>query len=258
MTSISYEDLKARLTDEATETFVEMVRIHNEAGKGDRFFIETNSFAGRSLLFVGPGSGDGLSDVDGGTLMDLVGYGLLHQDFSDRGTPNYRVSGEGQQFYRWLMEQQGSPVAQTEEAVRQLLEGDRFATEHSSAAHHLSKAFDLLWSNRTDDTIVSEIGDHLRKALMDITKDVTSGVAGDHEKPIELLEALVASKTDLAERERNALLQLVEFARSVLRLDHRLNHVRDEKDKGREAVTWSELRRAAFTTALVCYEIGQL
>lgn len=258
MTSISYEDLKDRLTDEATETFVEMVRIHNGAGKGDRFFIEANSFSGRRLLFVGPGNGDGLSDVDGGALKDLVGYGLLHLDFSERGTPNYRVSGEGQQFHRWLMEQQGSPVAQTEEAVRQLLEGDRFAADHSSAAHHLRQAFDLLWSNGTDDTIVSEIGDHLRKALMDVTKDVTSGVDGDHEKPIELLEALVASKANLSERERAALVQLVEFARSVLRLDHRLNHVRDEKDKGREPVNWPELRRAAFTTALVCYEIAQL
>lgn len=258
MSSISYEDLKDRLTDEARETFVDMVRIHNEPGKGDRFFIESHTFSGRSLLFAGPGNGEGLSDVDGGALKDLVGYGLLHEDFSSSGTPNYRVSGEGQQFHRWLMEQQGSPMAQIEEAARQLLDGDQFAAEHSSAAHHLGEAFDLLWSNATDDTIVSEIGDHLRKALMDVTKDKTSGVAGDHEKPVELLEALVDSKTDLGEREKATLLQLVEFARSVLRLDHRLNHIRDEKDKGRDSVAWPELRRAAFTTALVCYEIAQL
>lgn len=256
--SIAYDDLAPRLTGEARDTFVEMVRIHNEAEKGDRFFIESNTTAGRNLHFVGPGSRDGVADVDGGALKDLVGYGLIHQDFSDRGTPNYRVSGEGQQFYRWLMQEKGSAIGQAEEVVRQLLDGDQFASQHASAAHHLSEAFGLLWSNTTDDATISEIGDHLRKALMDVTKDATAGTAGDHEKPIERLTELVESRNSLSKREKDALVQLVELARTVLRLDQRLNHIRDEKDKDREPAGWPELRRAAFLTALVCYEIAQL
>jgi hypothetical protein len=50
----------------------------------------------------------------------------------------------------------------------------------------------------------------------------------------------------------------VRLARSVLWLDPRLNHVRDETSKGEPEPDRAEIRRAAFLTAVVCYELAQL
>jgi hypothetical protein len=165
------------------------------------------------------------------------------------------ISGEGQHFHSWLMERSGSPVLQVDEQVRRLVSDD-FARKHAAAAHHLHEAFDLLWSQATSDQSVSEIGDHLRKALMDLTSDVVGEDAGLQERPIERLKAWVGERADLGDRERAVLERLVDLADATLRLDHRLNHVRDEQDKGEEAPSWEELRRAAFTTAFVCHEVS--
>ena len=49
----------------------------------------------------------------------------------------------------------------------------------------------------------------------------------------------------------------ISWPASTLRLDHRLNHVRDEVGKGEPTPTYEEMRRAAFLTALVCYELDR-
>ena len=53
-------------------------------------------------------------------------------------------------------------------------------------------------------------------------------------------------------------MQVVELARVVLRLDHRLNHIRDEADQREPDASWEEVRRATFTTTLACYELDRL
>jgi hypothetical protein len=104
---------------------------------------------------------------------------------------------------------------------------------------------------------VSEIGDHLRKALIDATTDVVGAEAGgEQEKPIQRLRAHVG-RLLLPAREAEVLVQVVELARVVLRLDHRLNHIR-EADQGEPEVSWEEMRRAAFATAFACYELDRL
>ena len=104
--------------------------------------------------------------------------------------------------------------------------------------------------------MVSEIGDHLRKALLDITTDVVGAAAGgEQEKPIARLQAHLS---DRSLSERVVLVQLTELARVVLRLDHRLNHLRDEVGKAQPAPTWDEVRRAVFVTALVAYELSRV
>lgn len=258
MGSITYEDLANRLTTEAMALFRQMVAVHL-ASSGDRMFIRAGPYLGRrgiDLHFTGGGADRNLSGLDGGALDDLAGYGLLQLGHSSRGTPNYRVGSEALAFHRWLMDREGSAMAQVDQEVRRVVSGDAFAAAHPGAAHHLREAFELLWSGRNNDQVVSEIGDHLRKALMDTTNDVVDD-AGGQERPVQRLEAHIADSA-LGDREGKVIIQVVELVRTTLRLDHRLNHIRDENDLGEPPATWEEMRRAAFATALACYELDRL
>ena len=180
MNDISFEDLRDRMTAEALELFIEMAAAHLES-TGDRMFIRSDSMGGTGMTFTGEGSSRRFDDFDGGAVEDLLGWGLLHLGYGSRGTPNYRVSGEAQRFYKWLMNEQGSPIEQVEASVRRVTNSTAFAGSQPGAAHHLREAFDLLWGGRTDDQVVSEIGDHLRKALMDAAAAVV-GTGGDAER----------------------------------------------------------------------------
>ena len=257
MTEISFEDLEQRLTPEALKLFQEMASAHLES-TGDRMFIRSDTWDGTHMVFTGKGSSRQFSNFDGGAIDDLLGWGLLHRGHGGRGTPNYRLTGEALRFHRWLMQSRGSAIDQVEEQIRRVAEGSDFAHAHPGGAHHLREAFELLWGGRTDEQVVSEVGDHLRKALMDATTDVVGRDAGgDQEKPIQRLEAHLAGLSVPA-READVLMQVVELARVVLRLDHRLNHIRDEADQGEPDASWEEIRRAAFTTTLACYELDRL
>lgn len=257
MRDVDFDDLAQRLTPEALELFEKMASAHLES-TGDRMFIRADSAAGTHMIFTGEGSSRQFSNFDGGAVQDLLAWNLLHLDYNRRGTPNYRVTGEALRFYRWLMQSKGSAIDQVEHHVRRVTDASIFATAHPGSAYHLREAFGLLWSERTDEQIVSEIGDHLRKALIDATTDVVGAEAGsEQEKPIQRLRAHVG-RLLLPAREAEVLVQVVELARVVLRLDHRLNHIRDEADQGEPQVSWEETRRAAFATAFACYELDRL
>ena len=257
MIQTPFDELAGRLTPEALDLFEEMAAAHLESA-GDRMFIRVDTTGGTGMIFTGEGSRRQFEGFDGGAIDDLVDCGLLRASYGSRGTPNYRVTGDAQRFCGWLKHNKGTVVDQVEEEVRRLTSSSEYAGRHSGAAHHLHEAFELLWSGRTDVQVVSEIGDHLRKALMDATTDVVGETAaGQQEKPIDRLQLHVAGMK-LPSREADVISELVEFARTVLRLDQRLNHVRDEVDAGHPGASWEEIRRAAFTTAYVCYELDRL
>lgn len=245
-----------RLEQGALDLFCQMAEVHLGAS-GERMFFHSVTFGGGYLDFAGDGTDLSLDDVDSGLLKELERYGFLASEQKPTSTA-YRVTGDGLAFYKWYREQQGAAVAQVEDVVRQLLDGPAFAAAHPGSAHHLNEALALLWQDRTDEQVVSEIGDHLRKALMDVVTDVVGDDGGKAEMPIPRLKEWVAARPELQERERVVLDALVELADKVLRLDHRANHVRDEADKGVPPPSRAELRRAAFLTATVCYEIAQL
>ena len=256
MSQIPFDDLADRLTPAALNLFRWMVTTHLES-EGDRLFIFTDTSAGTELNFLGKGSDRWFSGVDGGALADLTRSGLLHLDDAER-SPNYRVSGEGERFYRWLMQSEGSAIDQVEQEIHRMTSGPEYAEAHPGVAHHLREAFELLWSGHTDDPVVSEVGDHLRKALMDATTDLVGPDAdGQQEHPIERLESHLEG-LDLPSRETEVVSRIVELARAVLRLDQRLVHIRDEADKGEPGASWEEIRRAAFTTVFACYELDRL
>ena len=99
MNQIPFEDLADRLVPEALALFGEMAAAHLES-TGDRLFNSTSTFGATNLHFLGHGSKRQFSGVDEGSLADLAGWGLLHIAYGERGTPNYRVAGEGQRFYQ--------------------------------------------------------------------------------------------------------------------------------------------------------------
>ena len=93
---------------------------------------------------------------------------------------------------------------------------------------------------------------------MDATTDLVGPDAkGGRENPIERL-TFHLDGLKLPSREAVVVSRIVELAEAVLSLDHRLNHIRDEANKGKPAASWEEVRRAAFTTAFTCYELDRL
>ena len=258
MPGATYEDLARRLTSDALVLFKEMVAADLESSSdNDRLFMRLDTWGGTRLMFTGD-SPRTFDKIDAGALEDLLSYSLFHVGYGGKGTPNYRVGGEARLFYAWLMEQQGSPIAQTEDEMMRVVDSAAFAERHAGGAHHLREAFALLYSGRSDEQTVSEVGDHLRKALMDVTTDVVGADAGgQQEKPIKRLENRMAD-LNLPKREAAVVAQIVGLARVSLSLDHRLTHIRNESDVGEPPATWEEIRRAAFATALGCYELDRL
>ena len=192
-----------RLDHETVTLFAEIVEVHLAAERGDRLFIRADSMSGCCLIFSGDGARRTWDGFNGGSLDDLCGYGLLHPGSSTRGNPNYRVSADGMAFHRWLRRRQGTAVEQTERAVLQLVRSADYAAAHAGAAHHLSEAFDLLSADRAGPQVTSEIGDHLRKAIMDTVTDLLGD--GDQEHPDKRLDSWLEQQPALQPRERSVL-----------------------------------------------------
>ena len=256
MSQLPFDDLVDGLAPEALDLFREMAAVHL-GSTGDRLFILSDTAAGTDLDFFTNGFNRLFRGVDIGALHDLTDRGFLHIDDAERST-NYRVSGKGQRFYQRLMQSEGSAIDQTEAQIRRLASGSEYAEAHPKAAHHLREAFELLWSGQTGDPVVSELGEHLRKALMDATTDLVGpDTEGRQEQPIERLRRHLEG-LDLPSREAKVVVRIVELAQAVLRLDQRLVHIRDEADEGEPGASWEEIRRAAFTTVFACYELDRL
>ena len=255
MAGIEYKEIRQRLTPEARALLLEMVEVHL-AGSGDREFLHSTSFGGSDLQFFGTPCWT-KADPDAGALDDLEGYGLLRLvRIGQHSTRTFRVPGEAIHFYNWLMEEEGSPVDQIEVESLRLVEGDAFAKHHPGAAIHLGEALKLLRSSQAvTDQVSSEIGSHLRGAVFDFAADLTNK-DGDTERPLLELKNVVAA-SQVNERERRVLVSLLGLLETVLSLDQRVTHVRDEKDKGRPLRGWDEVRRAVFTTVFVCSELDQ-
>lgn len=256
--SIGYELLRSRLDGEGLDLLRGMIDLHLAAGSGSRFFIFSQTFGGSSLHFVASEAQQTLDNVDKGALTNLVAYGLLHLEYTSRATPNYRVSAEGVAFYRWLRQQDGQAIDQVQISILRLVDSQQFASSHPSASQLLNEVFQLLWSDRSDMSWVSEIGDHLRKALMDTVSDLVVKDDNTPERPVDRLRQGLQRLPHLHERERRMIEQLISLTQAVISLDNRLVHVRDEEHKGEPVPTHNEVRRAAFLTAITCVELSEL
>lgn len=250
MAGPKYVDIVARLTPEAEQLFVRMVEAHLAAptGRSREFYTWGLSRRDPRLRLI---DGDAVP-VDPSALRDLESYSLIRLVRVGRQSDRvYDVSGESLKFYRWLQTYRGEPIEAPAESARRLVEGDGFAAAHAGSAHHISEALALAWSDRTDDQTVSEIGTHLRSAVMDLVSDLVGDRLTDPEQPKKRVAEWLPDK--VGEREAEALVNLVEW---TVKLANRLAHVRDEIGKGRPLRGWDEVRRAAHLTSVVCFELS--
>jgi len=252
----SFDTIRSRLDHAATTLFVDMTETHLSA-TGDRFFARADAGSGTNLIFAGNGSNRTWTGFDGGALDDLVRYGLLSQS-GMRRKEQYRITADGRAYHQWIQHQRGDALAQTEATTLSALQSASFVSVHPSAAHHLNEAFNLVLSDSLDDPTISEIGDHLRKALMDVVANIVPESEISAEQPARRLENWLNANQAIGDRERAVISELLNLTKAVLRLDHRLNHVRDEEHKGEAPATYAEVRRAAFTTAFTCSQLASI
>ena len=119
-------------------------------------------------------------------------------------------------------------------------------------AKHLRAAFGTL-DSRLDLADITIIGDHLRKALIDV-----AGAAAGLSTPDENLERVLRPRRVAAgERADVATAMLLDLVVAVLSLDHAIEHVRDEIAEQRAPAGADTIRRAAFLTAVCCYELDR-
>lgn len=249
---LSYERLADELaaapqTERLLGEFVES-RLADDGAE----FFEIRTGAGYQLLST---SSLGVADPTPSAVNDLIRYGLLRIGRHDsRGGRVLEVDGQALVFRRWLLERRGNAVAQVEDEVRRFMDSPAFAASHGSAARHLDRAFELLWTGAIDDATVSELGGHLRTALIECAA-TSIGLPQPDEDLQSVLDRLRSKST---RRGDLAVVGLADFAAAVMREDQRLTHVRDERVRDREPVDWMELRRAAFLTAVCCHELAFL
>lgn len=245
-----FDHVRSLLSPEPLQLFSELVEaIQNTTGERSIYRMD---FGEASFLFLETAAGRKTWNLDVEKLDSLLEYGLVTRMEGTR----FRVSGDGSAFYAWLQNEQGLPIAQLAQKSLDLVRSAEFASRHASCSHHLSEAFNLLWEGSTENPNVSEIGLHLRNALFDIANDVNR----DGKTSEDLVKRLNGwmSVAALQEREREALESLIVFAKTTLSHAQRLTHIRDDLKKGNPSPEFAEIRRCAFLTSLVCYEIFEL
>ena len=254
LTMTTYGEIAEMITPEGEELFYSMIDAHlAAAGAPHRYWLGHLMQDGYRLMFVGDETLWPQRPVDRSALEDLIGWGLIRRRPAGRD-PHFDIPAQSIRFHRFLRSQRGQPVDTVERSARNFVEGAFFAQRHPLAAGHLTKAFELLWSDSLDHKTVSELGGHLRSALIEVVTAL-AGPSKDPEAVNARLRDWLAAQESLEDRSAAAL---VEYVNAVQHVNQRLTHIRDEEGKGRPTVQWSELRRACFMSSGCCYELGQL
>ncbi len=248
----TFADVLRQLTPEAKDLLVRMVDAHLASDPGDREFFTVRTGAGTGMIFTGNAPFNG-EQIDRTALNDLSQTQAIRLLRHDRHrNPVFDIGPNARRLYALLMAERGHAASSVEEPVRRMMESRAMVEAHPGVAHHLSEAFALLWSDSTSDQTVSELGAHLRSALADLVGDLTARQSNP-EQIAKSLETWVAGRAEV--RSGNAL---VSMAKTVLALTQRLTHIREEANEGRPIEGWHELRRAAFLTSLLCYELAEV
>jgi hypothetical protein len=241
---MSYEQIEQRLSQHGHLLLVWMTDLHSSVNTG-RYFHFVATFGGSWVRWA---HGD-VFETDQASLNELSELGLLRQTV-DGSNPEFEVRQEAVLFVQWLRIRGGAVRAVERETLR-FLNDDKFNTMYPTVAHHLAEASNLLWSpDATSESAVVEVGSHLRSALQSI---VSSVAGGNPEKVNENIRRWAPTVT--ADREATLLMDMVEHAYGCCQ---RLTHIRDESAKGLPVRSHGEIRRIAFLTIVVCYELSAL
>ena len=187
-------------------------------------------------------------------LNDLHDQGLVRVARYDRnGWAQYELPADARDFERW---RRGlpSPAEQVETDVLRVVDDAGFAERHPDAAKHLRAAFELLAAFPLDLPDTRIFGEHLRKALIDVAGAAAGLPASDE----DLQRVFKPVRQSAARRADVAVAMLVDLCRAVLSLNHGVEHVSDELTDRRVPAGPETLRRAAFLTAVCCYELDRV
>ena len=225
--------------------------VEADGGRGG-WFQSIPTF-GNDAILSSNGSSISVRRSSASILNDLASHGLLRiSRYDRRGDPQFELPADARDFDRW---RRGlpSPVQQVERDVLHIIDDTGFGERHPTAAKHLRSPFDLLAAASLDLADTTIIGDHLRKALIDV-----AGVAAGLPNPDENLERVLRPRrVAAAERSDTVLAMLIDFTLALVSLDHSIEHVRDEISEHREPAGADTIRRAAFLTAVCCYELDR-
>lgn len=215
----------------------------------DRPMLVTRTMSGMLVHL-----GDGNIKLDEVLLQDLLDLGLVRRDvFGARAAERLMMSADAVDFYGWFLAQRGTPIDTVEQEVFTLVDGEGFSKRHPTAAKHLGEAFEIVRRGVDDMADLTEVGLHLRGALSDVVQ-ASAGLLAPEEN---VDRATKAARRAAVERGDRAVQALITLAESVMDLDHGLTHARDEQAKGRPVADPETVRRAAFLTAVACYELDR-
>jgi len=248
---MTFEELRQWLTrnPDLDDVFRQIVDADGDSGG---WFQAVTTF-GSDEIVASAGRSIHVRRSSTSVLNDLASRGLLRlARYDRRGDPQFELPANAREFERW---RRGlpSPVQQVERDVLRLVSDAGFAERHPSASKHLRAAFDLFGGASFDLADTTIIGDHLRKALIDV-----SGAASGQPTPDENLERVLRPRrVAAAERADTAVAMLIDLTLALVSLDHSIEHVRDEISEGRKPADAETIRRAAFLTAVCCYELDR-
>jgi hypothetical protein len=207
----------------------------------------------RTMRGIRANLGSGGIDVDRVLLQDLASWGLVQRSHLGRASEQLIVPADVVAFYTWYQERHGTPIDVVEDEVMRLVEGEGFAQRHPTAAKALGEAFALLQRGVVDVADVAEVGQHLRGALTDVVQ--ASAVLPAPNENVQ--RATKPARKAAVERGDAAVEALITLAERVMDLDQGLTHARDEQAEGRAVADGETVRRAAFLTAVVCFELDR-
>lgn len=224
-----------------------------DADGGSGAWFQSVQTFGSDEIVLSSGGSISVERSSTSVLHDLESRGLLRlRRYDSRGDPQYELTADARDFEAW---RRGlpSPPEQVEREVLRLVDDDGFRERHPTAAKHLAAAFDLLVGNKLDVADTTIIGDHLRKALIDV-----AGAGAGLQDPDENLERVLRPRrVAAAERANTAVAMLIDLTLALVSLDHSIAHVRDEITEHRPPADLDTIRRAAFLTAVCCYELDR-
>jgi hypothetical protein len=209
----------------------------------DRQILVTKMTSG---MLVHLGSGN--AKLDPVLLQELLDWGLVQRDYFGREAAEHLVvTEEAVAFYDWFLANPKTPIGTVEQEVLRLVDGDGFAKRHPAAAEALAEAFRLVRRGLSDDADFAAVGQHLRAAL-------TSGVQAS-------VRLTAPTTAPTAERVDAAMQALVALADKVIDLADQLTSASrtgpQDQTHRRARADIETVRRAAFLTAVACYELDR-
>ena len=251
---MTYEEVAELLDVPTRRVFTSLVEHHlQHLDEGCEFMFIKTMGGGFLRSTAGALSIDGFND---GRIRELLRLNLVSEIGYSKNATRFEVTAQSVKFYRYLQQQVGEVVDQvTQSSFHETSDGTRFARHHPEAARRLRTARDLLAIESDLKTTATDIGPHLRAALLDVASTKLIDFEGSPERSIDELVRRTCGRHEHADP---ATALLAQYAQEVLRQAQRLTHLKDEEHKERALTGWKELQRSVRLATVACAELAAL